>query len=83
MRSRGPHQDLVFTHSPGKRSMQNDPTHPFGSHSGSTGGSYGFGADSVQLDGPPRNPGDDGYWRLLDGIWRWMTEPLTRTAVTT
>jgi hypothetical protein len=60
--------------------MHNDPTNPFGY--GSTGGSDDFGNDSVQVDGPPLNPGDNGYWRLINGIWRWMTEPLTRTAVT-
>ena len=63
--------------------MYNDPTHPYGSCSGSTGGTADFGDDSVQLDGSTLIPGDDGYWRLIDGIWRWMTEPLARTAVTT
>jgi hypothetical protein len=63
--------------------MYNDPTNPYGSCAGSTGGGDDFGGNSVQTDSPPLNPGDDGYWRLIDGIWRWMTEPLIKTAITT
>jgi hypothetical protein len=27
---------------------------------------------------PPRDPGGNGWWQLVGGVWRWMTEPLPR-----
>jgi hypothetical protein len=26
-------------------------------------------------------PGGDGWWQLVGGVWRWMTEPLPRPAI--
>ena len=60
--------------------MYNDPTNPYGSeYPGYTGGTADD--DSVQTYYSYGTPEGDGYWKLIGGVWRWITEPLARTAV--
>jgi hypothetical protein len=53
--------------------MFNDPINPYGTED--------YEDDSIPPEEPPLIPGGEGYWRLIDGIWRWMTEPTSNTAV--
>lgn len=62
--------------------MYKDPANPYGIYdSGYTGETEEPG--EVQPDETLLNPGGDGYWWLVSGVWRWITEPLGRTATTT
>ena len=52
--------------------MYNDPTNPYEDPttpptSTNTYPNYG-------------DPDGNGWWELVGGVWRWMTEPLPRTA---
>lgn len=60
--------------------MYNDPTNPYDNqYPGYTGGTE----DDNEVQGDPYGtPEGDGYWKLIGGVWRWITEPLARTAVT-
>lgn len=59
--------------------MYNDPANPYNdpSYSGGT-----TDPDEVEADAQ-FEPERDGYWRLIDGVWKWLTEPLGRSATVT
>lgn len=59
--------------------MYNDPTNPYRDEDPACTG----GISEVETDMRFGDPEDDGYWKLIGGVWRWITEPLGRTAVPT
>ena len=56
--------------------MYNDSTNPY-EYPDYTGGT------TTQTTTQFGDPDGNGYWALIGGMWRWITEPLARSATTT
>lgn len=67
-----------------KAGMYYDPANPFENtdpaYTGGTDGTTDSG--EAQPDEENFDPGGDGYWQLINGVWKWLTDPLGRTATT-